>query len=78
MTVLSKFPFETEEIENLWIPMPDGVRLAARVFMPTDAGRNPVPAIIFPSGDADGDQSAPEWVSADTFTGTGGVTSADR
>jgi putative CocE/NonD family hydrolase len=46
VTILSQFPFETEEIENLWIPMQDGVRLAARVFMPTDAGSNPVPAII--------------------------------
>jgi putative CocE/NonD family hydrolase len=35
-----------EEIENLWIPMPDGARLAARVWKPKDAGRRPVPAIL--------------------------------
>jgi putative CocE/NonD family hydrolase len=34
------------EIENLWIPMPDGVRLAARVWLPEDAERHPVPAIV--------------------------------
>ncbi len=34
------------EIENLWIPMPDGARLAARVWLPTDAERHPVPAIV--------------------------------
>ncbi len=35
-----------EEIENLWIPMPDGARLAARVWKPWDSGNNPVPAIL--------------------------------
>ncbi|MGB5069157.1 MAG: CocE/NonD family hydrolase [Albidovulum sp.] len=35
-----------KEIETLWIPMPDGARLAARVWMPEDAERNPVPAIL--------------------------------
>ena len=34
------------EIENTWIPMPDGVRLAARMWMPQDAGDRPVPAIL--------------------------------
>ena len=35
-----------EEIENVWIDMKDGVRLAARVWLPKDAHCNPVPAII--------------------------------
>ncbi len=34
------------ETENLWIPMPDGARLAARVWLPADAERRPVPAIV--------------------------------
>lgn len=34
------------EIENLWIPLADGCRLAARIWMPADARENPVPAII--------------------------------
>ncbi len=35
-----------EEIENVWIPLADGVRLAARVWLPADARDNPVPAIL--------------------------------
>ena len=34
------------EIENVWIPMPDGARLAARVWIPEDAASRPVPAIL--------------------------------
>lgn len=35
-----------EEIENVWIGMPDGARLAARIWQPRDAERNPVPALL--------------------------------
>jgi len=34
------------EIENVWIPISDGCRIAARVWMPEDAERSPVPAIL--------------------------------
>jgi putative CocE/NonD family hydrolase len=34
------------EIENLWITLADGCRLAARLFMPADAESKPVPAIL--------------------------------
>jgi uncharacterized protein len=34
------------EIELMWIPMPDGTRLAARVILPDDAEARPVPAIL--------------------------------
>jgi putative CocE/NonD family hydrolase len=34
------------EIENTWIPLTDGVRLAARIWLPEDAERNPVPALL--------------------------------
>jgi uncharacterized protein len=33
------------EIENTWIPMPDGVKLAARIWLP-EGGPHPVPAIF--------------------------------
>jgi putative CocE/NonD family hydrolase len=33
------------EIENTWIPMPDGVKLAARIWVPEN-GQQPVPAIF--------------------------------
>ena len=44
--VLDDLPREIREIENVWIPLPDGERMAARVFLPDDAETDPVPAII--------------------------------
>ncbi len=35
-----------EEIENIWIPAGDGVRLAARLWLPRSARETPVPAIL--------------------------------
>ena len=46
MTVVTTFPKKIREIETLWIPLADGVQLAARVWMPEDAEQNPVPAIL--------------------------------
>ncbi|MEJ2699936.1 MAG: CocE/NonD family hydrolase, partial [Desulfuromonadales bacterium] len=46
MKIVESFPHPVREIENTWIPMPDGVRLAARIWMPEDAEANPVPAIL--------------------------------
>ena len=34
------------EIENLFITLKDGTRLAARIWLPEDAEREPVPAIL--------------------------------
>ena len=46
MRVVSDLPVRTRVIENLWIPMSDGCRLAARIILPEDAEANPVPAIL--------------------------------
>ncbi len=46
MRIVENGPLPVREIENLWIPMPDGVRLAARAWLPVDAERRPVPAIV--------------------------------
>ena len=46
MTDPAALPRAIEEIRALWIPLADGRRLAARVWLPTDAGSNPVPAIV--------------------------------
>ena len=43
---LSSLPMAVRQIEHCWIPMSDGVRLAARIWMPEDADRQPVPAIL--------------------------------
>jgi putative CocE/NonD family hydrolase len=40
------YPKTVKLIENTWIPLADGVRLAARIWMPEDAEQNPVPAIL--------------------------------
>ncbi len=46
MTVVEDLPREVRDIENVWIPMPDGTRLAARIWLPIDAEADPVPAIL--------------------------------
>ena len=44
--VVEQFPRQVRELENVWIPMPDGTRLAARIWLPVDAEKAPVPAIL--------------------------------
>ena len=46
MKTVTSFPHRIEEVENVFIPMPDGVRLAARIWLPEGAGSAPVPAIL--------------------------------
>jgi putative CocE/NonD family hydrolase len=46
MTIRTEFPHPTAETEDMGIPMPDGTRLSARVWMPVDAAANPVPAVL--------------------------------
>ena len=40
------YPHDVEETENVWIPLADGVQLAARIWKPADASEAPVPAIL--------------------------------
>jgi hypothetical protein len=44
--IKTDLPRAVRIIENTWIPMPDGARLAARIWLPDDAEKNPVPAIL--------------------------------
>lgn len=46
MTVRTEFPEAITEIEDMGIPLPDGTRLSARVWMPRDAATRPVPAVL--------------------------------
>jgi putative CocE/NonD family hydrolase len=46
MRCVTELPVAVREIENVWIPLSDGVRLAARVWLPETAERNPVPAVL--------------------------------
>jgi putative CocE/NonD family hydrolase len=45
-TVVTRFPRRVREIENIFITLEDGTRLAARIFLPEDAEKHPVPAIL--------------------------------
>ena len=46
MKTVTDFPRQVRVIENEWIPLPDGTRLAARIWLPLDAERAPVPALL--------------------------------
>ena len=46
MQIVSEYPHKLREIEHIEIMMPDGVRLAARIWLPKDAADAPVPAIL--------------------------------
>jgi len=43
---VESFPRKVREIENLFITLSDGTRLAARIWLPEDAEQDPVPAIL--------------------------------
>ena len=45
-TVRTAFPFVVREIEHTLIPLPDGAKLAARIWLPEDAEQRRVPAIL--------------------------------
>ena len=44
MKIDHQFPFDVVEEENVWIPVGDGLRLAARIWRPADG--HPVPVIL--------------------------------
>ncbi|MDY6840850.1 MAG: CocE/NonD family hydrolase, partial [Pseudomonadota bacterium] len=46
MKIVENLPERVRHIEHQWIPMPDGTRLAARIWIPESAGQSPVPAIF--------------------------------
>ena len=46
LKIKTKFPRKIKEIKNLWIPLSDGTKLAARLWLPADAEKSPVPALL--------------------------------
>jgi uncharacterized protein len=46
MRFLTEFPRPVRTVETAWITLSDGCRLAARIWLPEDAGERPVPAIF--------------------------------
>jgi hypothetical protein len=46
MKIVKSFPRKVQEVPNTFITLADGTRLAARIWLPKDAGKKPVPAIL--------------------------------
>ncbi|MFW6059618.1 MAG: CocE/NonD family hydrolase [Phycisphaeraceae bacterium] len=46
MSTVESLPHQVREVEHVWVPMPDGVRLSAHLWLPVEAEREPVPAIL--------------------------------
>lgn len=46
METITSFPHHVRTIENTFITMADGARLAARIWLPVDAEQTPVPAVL--------------------------------
>ncbi len=46
MKTINQFPHAVREIEHALIPMPDGTKLSARIWLPVDAEQKKVPAIL--------------------------------
>ena len=46
MRTVTDFPHTVREIEHVDVPMPDGCRLGARIWLPADAEARPVPAVL--------------------------------
>jgi hypothetical protein len=44
--IKTDFPFAVREIENTWIPLADGARLAARIWLPVESDKTPFPALL--------------------------------
>jgi len=44
--IKTDFPHAIREIENAWIPLADGTRLAARIWLPVESDRQPFPALL--------------------------------
>ncbi|WP_205677303.1 CocE/NonD family hydrolase [Aquibacillus halophilus] len=45
-SIKTEYPREVKKMEHVWIPMSDGAKLAATIWLPVDAGDKPVPAIL--------------------------------
>ena len=46
MRVVEKLPQSIRVVENIFIPLKDGSKVAAKLWMPEDAEKNPVPVVI--------------------------------
>ena len=59
MRVVDELPRPVRTIDHIWIPLADGTRLGARIWLPEDAESDPVPAILEYIPYRKGDGTAP-------------------
>jgi uncharacterized protein len=46
LRTVTDFPYAVRQVEHFEVPLSDGCRLAARLWLPEDAETNPVPAVL--------------------------------
>src|SRR5262249_53422381 len=46
VVLVTALPRAVREVENIFIPLQDGTRLSARLWLPADAEQDPVPALL--------------------------------
>src|SRR5438046_9282581 len=46
MKTVAELPSRVRVVENEWLQLSDGTRLAARMWLPADAAHRPVPALL--------------------------------
>jgi hypothetical protein len=44
--IITEFPYPVRNLEHVWIPLQDGTRLAARMWLPTLTDAKPLPAVL--------------------------------
>ena len=46
LSIKKRFPYKVKIIDNIWIPLSDGCKLAAKIFKPDVSDKVKVPAIL--------------------------------
>lgn len=59
MHIRTDLPQRVQVIEHVWIALSDGIRIAARIWLPAGAEATPVPAILVAHPYRKGDRTAP-------------------
>ena len=60
MDIRTEFPFGLIEVENIWVPLPDGTRLAGRLWLPDGVGKVPLILEYLPYRKRDGNRARDE------------------
>ena len=46
LNIKKRFPYKVKIIDNVWIPLADGCKLAAKIFKPVSLSNKKIPAIL--------------------------------